>query len=85
MQRHFRRQLKVTKLEPHMQKLLFLFGSMAGALGVAVCAVSGLARVFGLYHLGGYESTTIFSVGTGLMVFACLLKLEALLAQSRGN
>ena len=68
-----------------MQKLLFLFGSIAGVLGVSVCAVSGLARVFGIYWLAGYQSTTIFSVGTGLMVFACLLKLEALLAESRRN
>ena len=64
-----------------MHKLLELTGSIAGVLGVLVCAISGLSRVAGLYYLAGYQSTTIFSVGTGLMVFACLAKLQALLAQ----
>jgi hypothetical protein len=64
-----------------MHKLLELTGSIAGGLGVLLCAISGLARVTGLYYLAGYQSTTIFSVGTGLMVFACLAKLQALLAQ----
>jgi hypothetical protein len=66
-----------------MHKLLELTGSIAGGLGVLLCAISGLARVAGLHHLAGYESTTVFSVGTGLMVLACLAKLEALAAQSR--
>jgi hypothetical protein len=60
-----------------MHKLLELTGSIAGVSGVLVCAISGLSRVAGLYYLAGYESTTLFIVGTGLMVFACLAKLEA--------
>jgi hypothetical protein len=66
-----------------MHKLLELTGSIAGGLGVLLCAISGLTRVAGLFYLAGYESTTVFSVGTGLMVLACLVKLEALAAQSR--
>jgi hypothetical protein len=66
-----------------MHKLLELTGSIAGGLGVLLCAISGLSRFAGYYHLAGYESTTLFSVGTGMMVFACLAKLEALAAQSR--
>jgi len=65
-----------------MQQLLTLTGTIAAIFGILLCAVSGLARLSGLYHLAGYEATTIFSVGTGVMVFACLVKLEVLLAQS---
>jgi len=66
-----------------MQQFLNLTGSIAAVLGILLCVISGLARLFGLYHLAGYEATTIFSVGTGVMVFACLVKLEVLLAQIR--
>ena len=66
-----------------MQQLLTLTGAIAAIFGVLLCAISGLARLSGLYHLAGYEATTIFTVGTGMMVFACLVKLEALSAQSR--
>jgi type IV secretory pathway VirB2 component (pilin) len=59
-----------------MHQLLRLTGLIAGVLGVLVCAISGLARLFGVYYLGGYESTAIFMAGTGIMVFACLVKLE---------
>ena len=66
-----------------MQQLLTLTGSIAAIFGLLLCAIAGLARLSGLYHLAGYEATTIFTVGTGLMVFACLAKLEALSAQQR--
>ena len=63
-----------------MQQLLTLTGSIAAILGILLCAISGLARVFGIYYLAGYQSTTIFIVGTGVMVFACLVKLQVVLA-----
>jgi type IV secretory pathway VirB2 component (pilin) len=66
-----------------MQQFLNLTGSIAAVLGILLCVISGLARLFGLYHLAGYQSTTLFIVGTGVMVFACLVKLEALSAKSR--
>ena len=68
-----------------MQQLLGLTGSIAAIFGILLCAVSGLARLTGSYYLAGYENTTLFTVGTGLMVFACLVKLEALLVQSRAK
>ena len=64
-----------------MQKLLNLTGTISAVFGSLLCAASGLARVSGLYYLAGYQSTTIFTVGLGLMVFACLLKLEVLQAR----
>ena len=61
-----------------MHQLLRLTGSIAGIVGVLLCAVAGLARISGNYYLGGYETTAIFTAGTGIMVFACLVKLELL-------
>ena len=66
-----------------MHQFLTLSGHIAAVLGILLCAASGLARLSGSYHLAGYEATTLFIVGTGLMVFACLAKLQALSAQSR--
>ncbi len=66
-----------------MQQLLTLTGHIAGIVGTLICFASGMARIAGHYHLAGYESTTLFTVGIGLMVFACLVKLEALAANSR--
>ena len=61
-----------------MQQLLATIGSISGVLGALICAVAGLARITGMYHVGGYEATTLFMVGTGVMVFACLAKLEVM-------
>jgi hypothetical protein len=59
-----------------MQKILGLTGSIAGIVGALLCLVAGLARVGGTYYLAGYETTTLFEVGAGLMIFACLTRLE---------
>ena len=53
-----------------MQQLLNLAGSIAGVLGVLLCTAGGLARVAGFYYVAGFASTTIFMVGTGVIVFA---------------
>ena len=64
-----------------MYKNLVLAGSISGILGALICLVAGLARIAGFYYLAGYQSTTLFIAGLGLMVFACLVKLETLQAQ----
>jgi hypothetical protein len=64
-----------------MHQVLNFTGSTTAAIGILLCAISGLARISGFYYLAGYQSTTIFSVGTGLMVFACLIRLQTILAQ----
>lgn len=68
-----------------MNKGIILLGSVAGMLGALVCLVAGLARVSSFYYLAGYQSTTVFNVGIGLMVFACLVKLDTLTSQRRGE
>lgn len=64
-----------------MRQLLTLSGSIAGVLGILLCAMSGVARLSGSFYLAGYEATTVFMVGTGIMVFACLIKLELISTQ----
>ena len=64
-----------------MHNLLNLAGTIAGALGVLLCLTAGISRLSGTHYLVGLETTTIFVAGTGLMVFACLLKLEVLVAR----
>ena len=66
-----------------MNKLLHYLGTASGLLGVILCVASGLTRMSGSFYLGGYAATTLFMAGIGLMVFACLLKLEALAARDR--
>jgi hypothetical protein len=61
-----------------MNKNLALAGSISGIFGAVICFIAGLARIAGFYYLAGYQSTTVFNVGMGLMVFACLVKLETL-------
>ena len=68
-----------------MNKLLQYLGTASGLLGALICLVSGVTRVSGSFHPAAYAATTVFTVGVGLMVFACLLKLEALAAHSRNN
>ena len=66
-----------------MNKNLVILGTLAGIVGALLCMVTGVARVAGYSYVLGYESTTLFILGTGLMVFACLLKLEELAARYR--
>jgi hypothetical protein len=66
-----------------MYKNLVLAGSISGILGALTCLIAGLARIAGYYYLAGYQSTTLFTAGVGLMVFACLIKLEMLQTQKQ--
>ncbi len=66
-----------------MYRNLALAGSLAGILGALICFIAGLARIAGFYYLAGYQSTTVFDVGVGMMVFACMVKLETLPTQPR--
>lgn len=61
-----------------MKQLINIAGHAAGALGTLSCLVAGLARISGGFYIAGLESTTVFMVGVGLMVFACMLKIELL-------
>ena len=63
-----------------MNQFALLSGNGAALLGVLLCIVMGVLRVTGsFYTLGGIEAGTVFLLGIGLMVYACLTKLHLLL------
>lgn len=66
------------QVEVAMKRLLQLGGDGAALLGVVVCLASGLARIAGGYYLLGFELMTLFTGGMGLMLAACLAKLQLL-------
>tara|TARA_R110000823_G_scaffold210224_14_gene340598 strand:- start:36528 stop:36731 length:204 start_codon:yes stop_codon:yes gene_type:complete len=66
-----------------MHKNIIILGSITGVLGALICAVAGLGRVAGYFGILGFQSSTLFIVGIGLMVFACLVKLEEMASQRR--
>jgi hypothetical protein len=68
-----------------MSKFLASVGNVAGVAGVLVCAVAGAARVLGQYDVGGLSMITLFIVGLGLMVSACLAKLHIIASRLPGG
>ena len=61
-----------------MDLLMLFAGRTAGILGVLLCLVAGISRLTGSFYVADIQATTVFMVGTGLMVFSCLLRLESL-------
>ena len=61
-----------------MIKLFELSGNIAAILGVLICIVSGVSRLMGNWETAGYSTMTFFTLGIGLMVYACLVKLDAI-------
>ena len=56
-------------------------GRLLGALGIVVCAISGIARLAARYTVGGFPAITLFEGGTALLVAGCFFLLCALLAR----
>lgn len=61
---------------------LHIVGWVAGLSGVALSAVSVVARLVGAYWLGGFQSGTLLQAGIAAMVFGCFCFL-AVLTQRR--
>lgn len=61
-----------------MEKMMGVVGNVSAIVGILLAFGAGLARVLGLYLVSGYTTMTLFQVGTGLMVLACLCKLETM-------
>jgi hypothetical protein len=57
-------------------KLISFGGNLAAVAGTAVCVLTVLARIFGIYDVAGLGTMALFTVGVGMMVFACLAKLH---------
>ena len=61
-----------------MCRFIGLVGNVSAVAGVLLAFGAGVARMLGMYLVSGYTTMTLFQVGTGLMVLACLCKLEAM-------
>ena len=61
-----------------MNKAIKIFGDLFAILGLLVCAVAGIARVFHHYHIAGFESLTLFIIGIAVMVASVLAKVHLL-------
>jgi hypothetical protein len=66
-----------------MERVITILGNLAALVGILFCLVSGVARATGSFHIVGYAAITLFQLGTGLMVLACLCKLEIILIRIR--
>ena len=62
-----------------MGRVFITIANFFGVIGLLLCGASGLARISGFYQVAGYESMTLFSVGTGIMVASMLIKQELIL------
>ena len=58
------------------KNFLGTIANIVATIGVVVCALSGLTRLMGSYHVLGYEAMTLFTGGISLMVFSMLVKLH---------
>ena len=61
-----------------MNKTMAYFGSGVGLAGVLLTLAAAAGRVTGHYYLADFEALTLFNGGVGLMVMACLAKLQVL-------
>jgi hypothetical protein len=62
--------------------MITLVGNISALAGILLCGGAGTTRLLGYYLISGFTTMTLFQIGTGLMVLACLCKLESLLIRS---
>lgn len=61
-----------------METLLLIFGRGAGLVGAAVFALAIVARLFGVFWLGGFQVGSLLQGAIAAMVFGCFSLLMAL-------
>ena len=66
-----------------MNRLLDMVSTVAGVIGLLVCLISGLLRLSGMWSVYNFDVMTLFTVGIGLIVAACFLKLQSAGSQQR--
>ena len=66
-----------------MNKLISVTGDVAAVVGILLCVLTSAARVFGTYQIAGVGTMALFTVGIGIMVFACLAKLHLLTVRTK--
>ena len=60
-------------------KLLEVSGNLAAVLGILVCCIAGGSRLLGNWQTLGISTMSLFMVGIGIMLVACLAKLQVLI------
>lgn len=68
-----------------MRALVMLVARGAGLIGLMLCLISGITRFAGSFWLAGYQAGTVLSLGTALMVLACLAYLVILVEKPWPN
>ncbi|MFT4940442.1 MAG: hypothetical protein ACI88A_003497 [Paraglaciecola sp.] len=58
-----------------MENLVGKMGYGSAIIGFLLCAVAGVTRLSGNYHVLNFETLTVLQAGTALMVFACVIRL----------
>lgn len=66
-----------------MERILMLVANVSALTGVLLSASAGISRLLGYYLTYNFATMTLFQIGTGLMVLACLCKIEILLNRLR--
>ena len=75
---HFVLQLRVMA----MNKVIEIVGNISGVSGILACVVSGAYRLVGQHTVSNQIlSESLFILGIGLMVLACLAKLQLLCSE----
>lgn len=66
-----------------MQNLLRQTGALAGFVGLIICLYAGIARLYGMHWVKGFEVVTLLQIGIGGMVLGCFFLLLALTTQAK--
>lgn len=66
-----------------MNRMLDMVGTVAGVIGLLVCLISGLLRLSGMWRMYDFDVMTLFTVGIGLLVAACFLKVHSMRSEQR--
>lgn len=61
-----------------MNNVLQLVFWGGATIGASLCLVGGIARLLGYLSVASFEPITLFIGGVGVMVAACLAKLQEL-------
>jgi hypothetical protein len=61
-----------------MNKLIENIADAAAVVGVALTIGSGLTRLLGVFYIAGFQTTTVFTGGMGLMLIGIVGKLQFL-------
>jgi len=61
-----------------VSNLIGISGNVAAVAGILLCVLTIAARTVGTYDIAGVDAISLFTVGIGVMVFACLAKLHVL-------